>query len=166
MEVFAFWGVLFTGLFFCNWDISRGILWSSIWCWPTSSQGAWDRNVQWVCCHRCSDYQLYEILREHERVPRLWHALSTMHILMKIVLWQRKHCKMMVEDVLEQFFGVSSTRQSRAKTIFDHRVWYPIVVWKGKGLLREALIDICNCHGVMCWKLHNAVKFSMLRRVI
>jgi len=43
-------------------------------------------------------------------------------MLMKIVLWQRKHCKMMVEDVLEQFFGVSSTRQSRAKTIFDHRV--------------------------------------------
>jgi len=66
--------------------------------------------------------QLYEILREHERVPRLWHALSTMHILMEIVLWQRKHCEMMVEDVLEQFFGVSSTRQSRAKTIFDHRV--------------------------------------------
>lgn len=74
-------------------------------------------------CHRYSYYHVYEKRREYERVPRLWHALSTMHILMKIVLWQRKRYDMMVEDVLEQlFFMESQERQSRDKMIFDHRV--------------------------------------------
>lgn len=53
---------------------------------------------------------VYEMRRGYDRVPRLWHTLSTMHLLMKIVLWQRKHSKMMVEDLIEQFSGISSKR--------------------------------------------------------